>query len=176
MRASTALGWRSISTRAVCSPRGGPTPLYRAGKWDRCRLNTARPAGDIRDSIGSLPPTHFGRPEFVTEHRGEVRRRAFQRQAGQTGGRGRVSARPGRAGVKGAATDCAAPGPCTATIGYGLSTISFLIGPSTERSSFFSRSGTLNLFSVSTRSPTNASKSAFEIPMPACAVRISRPV
>src|SRR5438105_7703118 len=48
--------------------------------------------------------------------------------------------------------------------GSGLSTISFLIGPSTERSSVFSSSGTLNLFSVATKSPTNASKSAFEIP------------
>lgn len=65
-------------------------------------------------------------------------------------------------------------GYCIEAIGF--STISPSIGPSAPSNSFFSRSGTLNLFSVATRSPTSASKSLLLTPMPAWVLFMSRPV
>src|SRR5215467_7339453 len=58
----------------------------------------------------------------------------------------------------------------------GFSTISPFMGPNAPSSSFFSRSGTLNLFNVATRSPTRASKSATDTPMPAWVAFMLRPV
>ena len=57
-----------------------------------------------------------------------------------------------------------------------FSTMSLLIGPSTPRSSSFSACPTLNLSSAFTRSSTSASNAGPSMPMPACAVFMSRPV
>src|SRR5512138_2736507 len=58
---------------------------------------------------------------------------------------------------------------------YGTSTMSFFIGPSTPRSSFFSLAGTLNVSNALTRSSTRALKAAVVTFMPACAVFMSFP-
>ena len=58
----------------------------------------------------------------------------------------------------------------------GFSTMSPFIGPSAPSNSLFSRSGTLNLLSVATRSPTSESKSLLLTPMPEWVAFILRPV
>jgi hypothetical protein len=65
---------------------------------------------------------------------------------------------------------------CQCMEAIGFSTMSLFIGPSAPSSSFFSRSGTLNLLSVATRSPTSASKSLLLTPMPAWVAFMLRPV
>jgi len=58
---------------------------------------------------------------------------------------------------------------------YGTSTMSDFMGPSTERSSFFSLAGTLNVSNALTRSSTRALKAAVVIFMPACVFFMSGP-